>query len=83
MAAECGEALQQFFQARRQAQASERSAHYLREDALRLPAALSPRWPEGVQSTWLNTLPALDGHRLHVLELRRRAQQPLRLAKVY
>ena len=67
MAAECGEALQQFFQARRQAQASERSAHYLREDALRLPAALSPRWPEGVQSTWLNTLPALDGHRLHVL----------------
>ena len=67
MADECGAALQQFFQARRQAQASERSAHYLREDALRLPSALSPRWPDGVQSLWLNTLPALDGHRLHVL----------------
>ena len=67
MATECGAALQQFFQARRQAQASKRSAHYLREDALRLPAALSPRWPDGVQSLWLNTLPALDGHRLHVL----------------
>ena len=67
MADECGAALQQFFQARRQAQASERSAHYLREDALRLPSALSPSWPAGVQSLWLNALPALDGHRLHVL----------------
>ena len=68
MAGECGAALQQFFQARRQAQAFERSAHYLREDALRLPAAHSPScWPAGVQSLWLNTLPALDGHRLHVL----------------
>lgn len=67
MAAECGAALQQFFQARRQAQAIDRSAHYLREDALRLSAASIPGWPEALQSLWLNALPALDGHRLHVL----------------
>lgn len=67
MAAECGAALQQFFQDRRQAQAIDRSAHYLREDALRLPASWVPGWPEALQSLWLNALPALDGHRLHVL----------------
>jgi hypothetical protein len=70
MAAECGAALQQFFQARRQAQVVDRSTHYLREDALRLPAAHGPDWPAGVQSLWHQAtpaLPALDGHRLHVL----------------
>lgn len=70
LAAECGAELQHFFQARRQAQAVDRSTHYLREDALRLPAAHGPDWPAGVQSLWHQAtpaLPALDGHRLHVL----------------
>ncbi len=68
LAEECGQALQTFFQSRRQAQQEDRSLHFLRDDALRLPAAQAPQWPAGLRSNFSSKGPALDGLRLHALQ---------------
>ncbi len=68
LAEECGQALQAFFQGRRQAQQEERSIHFLRDDALRLPQAQAPQWPAGLRSNFSTDGPALEGLRLHALQ---------------
>ncbi len=68
LAEECGQALQTFFQRRRQAQQEDRSLYFLRDDALRLPAAQTPPWPAGLRSHFSSDGPALEGLRLHVLQ---------------
>lgn len=71
LAAECGMSLQDFFRARRSTQAAERkSLHPLRDDALRTPdGCFEPLadypWPP----RYLSDLPALEGLRLHYLDL--------------
>lgn len=73
----CAAAMARFFQGRRQAQAIERSATYLRDDALRCPATRLPAWPQGLHSAFVHDGPALDGHRLHVLAAGQGAEQAL------
>jgi tRNA(adenine34) deaminase len=67
LAQECSAVLQGFFQERRQDQQAERGKNFLREDALRAPESSWPQRPEGLRSVYLNDLPALQDHRLHVL----------------
>ena len=70
LAAECGELLQEFFQARRSVQRDDAMrAHPLREDALRTPDSAFAGlpgypWPPN----YISTLPALAGLRLHYLD---------------
>lgn len=67
LAPQCSERLQGFFQGRRQQQQADRQQRFLRDDALRPPAERLPRWPDGMQSLYMQDLPSLQGLRLHVL----------------
>lgn len=67
LAQECSAMLQVFFQGRRQDQQAEQQKHFLREDALRAPESSWPQRPDGLRSVFMNDLPSLQGHRLHVL----------------
>lgn len=65
--AECGAALQAFFQQRRQAQQADREKSFLRDDALRADKGTCAAWPADLRSVFFSGWPALEGLRLHVL----------------
>ncbi|MFN3375121.1 MAG: tRNA adenosine(34) deaminase TadA [Burkholderiaceae bacterium] len=70
LADDCGQALSQFFQARRKAQRAEALArHPLRDDALRTPDARFANLPGYPWAPhYLSDLPSLAGLRLHYLD---------------